>query len=106
LAVIQNDDGPDIKRTMISEYSENTVIDEQLTPDGKEKALKAPFGNAPGMGTTHLSEKGDTLFIDSKVTFNNGGRTNVWTINEAWTLKDNGKVLSVKQSSASLRVNG
>ena len=56
-----------IKRTMVSEYSENTIIDEQLLLDGKEKAFKAPFGNTPRMVTAHQSENGDTLFIDSKM---------------------------------------
>lgn len=103
LEVAQNDNDLDIKRTMVSEYADNNIMDEPLTLDGKAKALKAPFGNAPRMVSAHQSEKGDTLFIDSKMTFTNGGRTNEWTTNESWTLSDNGKVLSIKQSSNSFR---
>ena len=103
LAIDKDDNGLSIKRTMVSEYGDNTVTDEQLALDGKEKAFKAPFGNAPRMVTAHQSENGDTLFIDSKITITNGGRTNEWVTNEVWTLKEEGKVLSVKQISNSFR---
>jgi len=103
LSVSQNDSAMDIKKTMISEYSDNTATDEQLTLDGKEKTFKAPFGNTPGIITAHLSANNDTLFIDSKVTFNFGGRGNEWTTNEAWSISDDEDVLTVKQSSTSFR---
>jgi len=103
LEVTQNDNDLDVKRTMVSEYSDNTVMDEQLTLDGNAKALKAPFGNAPRMVTAHQSANGDTLFIDSKMILNFGGRTNEWTTDEAWTIENNGKILSIKQSSNSFR---
>ncbi|MCW3117684.1 MAG: Mannan endo,4-beta-mannosidase, partial [Chitinophagaceae bacterium] len=103
LAITQTGNDLDIKRTMVSEYSDNTIMEEQLTLDGKEKALKAPYGNRPRMVSAHLSAYGDTLFIDSKTTFTNGGRTIESTTNEAWTLQENGRVLSVKQTSNSFR---
>ncbi|MDQ6843399.1 MAG: glycoside hydrolase family 26 protein, partial [Bacteroidota bacterium] len=103
LSVIQNHNELDVKRVMISEYSDPNITDEQLTLDGKEKPFKAPFGSAPGMVSAHESAKGDTLFVDSKMTFTNGGRTNEWTTNEAWTLSEDGDVLTVKQTSNSFR---
>jgi mannan endo-1,4-beta-mannosidase len=103
LVIVQNDSSADIKRTMLSEYSDNTVTEEKLALDGKEKAFKAPFGNNPRMVTARQSENGDTLFIDSKTSFTNGGRTSEWTTNEVWTLKDNGNTLSIRQSSSSFR---
>jgi mannan endo-1,4-beta-mannosidase len=103
LEIIQKENGLDIKRTMISEYSDNTVVEQQLTLDNKEKEYKAPFGNAPMMVKAYLSEKGDSLFVDSKITFTNGGRSNEWTTNEAWVLTGSGKVLSITQSSATFR---
>lgn len=103
LVITQNDNELDIKRTMVSEYSDNTVVDEPMTLDGKEKAFKAPFGNAPRMVSVHLSANGDTLFIDSKVTFNYNGRSNAWTTNEEWTLSNEGNVLFVKQTSNSFQ---
>jgi mannan endo-1,4-beta-mannosidase len=103
LSVTQNDNDMDIKRTMVSEYSDNTVTDELLTLDGKEKEFKAPFGNTPGTIAAHFSVKGDTLFIYSKVTVSFGGRTNEWTANEEWTLANDSNVLVVKQTSNSFQ---
>jgi len=103
LEITQNDNELDIKRTMVSEYSDNTVMDEPMTLDGKEKAFKASFGNAPRMVSAHLSANGDTIFIYSKVTISFGGRTNEWTANEVWTLSGDGDILSVKQSSGSFQ---
>jgi len=102
LAITQTGNDLTIKRTMLSEYSDNTVTEEQLTLDGKEKPFKASFGNSPRMVSAHRSANGDTLLIESKMTFTNGGRTTEWTTSEAWTLQDNG-VLSVKQTSNSFR---
>jgi mannan endo-1,4-beta-mannosidase len=103
LVVIQNENSLAVKRTMVSEYSDNTVMEQQLTLDGKEKEFKAPFGNAPMLVKAHFPGNGDTLFIDSKITFTNGPRAGEWITNEVWTLKDNGKVLSITQSSATFR---
>lgn len=99
----QNENVIDIKNTIISEYSDPTIIDEQLTLDRKEKAFKAPFGNAPRMVSAHLSENGDTLFVDSKVTFKYNGRTNEFTTNDVWTLSDDGELLYDKQTSNSFQ---
>jgi mannan endo-1,4-beta-mannosidase len=99
LTVTKNDNDLDIKRTMVSEYSDPTIVDEQLTLDGKEKPFKAPFGNAPMMVSAHQSANGDTLFVDSKMTFTYGGRTNEWITNEAWTIAKDDQALSIKQTS-------
>jgi hypothetical protein len=103
LAINQQGNDLVIKRTMISEYSDNTITEEQLTLDGKEKELRAPFGNRPRMVSAHLSANADTLLIDSKMTFTNGGRTIESSTSEVWTLQDNGKALAVKQTSNSQR---
>jgi mannan endo-1,4-beta-mannosidase len=103
LAITKNNNDLDVKRTMVSEYSDPTIVDEQLTLDGKEKAMKAPFGNSPLMVSAHESANGDTLFVDSKMTFNFGGRSSEWTTNEAWAIENNGQVLSIKQTSNSFR---
>jgi mannan endo-1,4-beta-mannosidase len=103
LSVTQTDTGMNIKRTMVSEYSNDTVTDEQLTLDGKEKEFKPPFGNTPGTIAAHLSVKGDTLLIDSKITFSYNGRNNEWATDEAWTLSGDGNILSVKQTSNSFQ---
>ncbi len=103
LTVTQSDTDLDVKRMMVSEYSDPTIVDEQLLLDGKEKAMKAPFGNTPMMVSAHQSENGDTLFINSKMSFTYGGRTNEWTTNQMWTLSDDGNTLSVQQTFDSFR---
>jgi len=103
LTVTQNDNEIDIKNTMVSEYSDPTIIEEQLTMDGKEKAFKAPYGKAPRMVSAHLSQNGDTLFVDSKVTFNYNGRSNEFTSHDTWTLSYDGQILYDTQTSNSFR---
>lgn len=98
LSVSQNDIVISIKRTMVSEYSDNTTTDQQLLLKGKEQSFKVPFGNTPGKITARLSANNDTLLIDSKVEVNFGGRSNEWATNEAWYLSADGNVLTVKQS--------
>jgi hypothetical protein len=103
LSVTQHDNTLEIKRTMLSEYSDNIIVNEELTSDGKEKAFKAPFGNNPRMVSAHRSAKSDTLFIESKITFTNGDRVNEWITSEAWTLDESGKQLSVGRTSDNFR---
>jgi mannan endo-1,4-beta-mannosidase len=92
-----------IKRTMVSEYADNTVTEDDLSLDGKEREFKPPFGNARGTISAHRSDKNDTLFVDSKSSFQNGGHTIGWATHETWTLQDHGKQLSVLQTSDSFR---
>ncbi len=99
LEVVQTENELNIKRTMVSEFSDNTVTDQQLTLDGKEKEYKAPFGNAPLMMKAQRSQNGDTLLVDSKMSFTNGGQTREFVTNEAWSLSADGRVLSIIQSS-------
>jgi hypothetical protein len=101
LSVIQKDTDLAIKRTIISEYEDNTILQQNLVLDGKEQAFKPDFGNAQGTITAHRSTRGDTLFIESKISFKNGDRTVETTTTETWTLQDHRKLLSVNQSSNS-----
>jgi hypothetical protein len=99
LEIRQDGDTIDIKRTMISEYSDKTIAEQLLTLDGKEKEFKAPFGNAPMKVSARLSEKRNTILIDSKMSFGNRG----FVTSEEWALQDNGKVLAITQTSNSFR---
>jgi mannan endo-1,4-beta-mannosidase len=103
LGIVQKDDQIMIRRTMISEYENNTVTTDTLSLDGKEKAFISPFRNTPGTIAAHLSQKGDTLYIDSKISFTNGGQTREFITSEAWGLQDHGKTLSIIQSSNGFR---
>jgi mannan endo-1,4-beta-mannosidase len=99
LEIIQDGDSIDIKRTMVSEYSDSRIMEQLLTFDGKEKEFKAPFGNAPMKVSARLSAKGDTILIDSKMSFGNRDLVT----NEQWSLQENGKILAITQTSNSFR---
>jgi hypothetical protein len=49
--------------------------------------------------SARLSEKRDTILIDSKMSFGNRDFVN----SEKWTLQDNGKTLAITQTSNSFR---
>ena len=101
LELTQQGNELNIKRIMVSEYSDNTEMDQQLKLDGKEKEFKAPFGNGPMLIKAQLSDNGDSLLIESKFSFKNDGRTIDRNTHESWYLEDHGKVLSISQSSTS-----
>ncbi len=101
LSVKQTDSTLNIERTMVVEYADNNVTQQSLTLDGNPIQAKAPFGRAPMIITAHRPANGDTLFIDAKMSFTNGGRTVEWITNETWSLQNNGNTLSIAQSSNS-----
>jgi mannan endo-1,4-beta-mannosidase len=99
LEIVQDRDTIAIKRTMVSEYSDSRIMEQVLTLDGKEQEFKAPFGNAPMKVSARRSEKADNLLIDSKMSFGNRD----FVTSEKWALQDNGKTLSITQTSNSFR---
>jgi mannan endo-1,4-beta-mannosidase len=99
MEIIQEGNDLTIQNTFIVEYADNNVIEQKLTLDGKE--CKSEFRNSPRIMTANWSESGDTLIIESKITFNRGGQASEMMINEAWTLQEQGKILSVQQFSSS-----
>lgn len=104
LSVQESDNQLDVKRANISEYNDTTTIEDMsLSLDGKETDHKAPFGNTPLKVSACRSTNGDTLFIDSKMNFNYSGHNNEFTNNQAWTLSDDGQVLSIKESANSFQ---
>jgi mannan endo-1,4-beta-mannosidase len=103
LSVVQKGNELVIKRTLISEYADNTVTEDDLTLGGKEKEFSPSFRTATGLISARRSEKGDSLFVDTKLSFQNSGQTMQWTTHETWTLKDHGKLLSILQTSNSFR---
>jgi mannan endo-1,4-beta-mannosidase len=103
LKVIQKGNNIEVGRTMISEYADDNIIKENLVLNGGEQEFKSPFGNAPGTIKAYTSEKGDTLFIVTKVNFKNGGRSFEFVTNEAWTLQDQERILSMTQTSTTFR---
>lgn len=103
LKVKQKENNIEIERTMLSEYADNNTIKLNLVLNGGEQEFKSPFGNAPGTVKAYSSEKGDSLFIVTKVNFKNGGRTIEFLTNEVWTLQDQNNALSMNQTSTGFR---
>jgi len=99
MEIIQKENDLTIHNTFIVEYADDRVIEQKLTLDGKE--CISEFRSSPRIMTANWSENGDTLIIESKITFNRGGQTPEMVINEAWTLLEQGKILAIKQFSTS-----
>jgi hypothetical protein len=99
LTVTMNGNDITIQKTFKRENEDDLILDEKLTLDGKE--CKSEFWNSPRVMTANWSENGDTLNIQSKVSFQREGDTSELIMNEAWSLKEGGKALSVKHFSSS-----
>ncbi len=99
LEIEQNKNELIIKRTHIVEFADNTITEEIFPLDGSE--IHSEFWNSPKVTTVNLSEKKDTLYIDSKVTFTWDNRTSEMITWEIWTVKEEGQVLSIQQVSSS-----
>ena len=73
--------------------------EEKLTLDGME--CKSDFMNSPRVSTAKWSPKGDTLTVCTTIAFDMNGEKSEMTMKEAYSLKDNGMVLSVEHNSKS-----
>ena len=73
--------------------------EEKLTLDGME--CKSDFMNSPRVSTAKWSPKGDTLTVSTTIAFDMNGEKSEMTMKEAYSLKDDGKALSVGHSSKS-----
>jgi mannan endo-1,4-beta-mannosidase len=101
ITVVQNANELTIKRTILLEYADDRIIEEKLVLDGKDS--KSEFQNYPQILTAQYTEGLDTLVINSKNTIQRGDRTFEMLINEIWTIKEQGSVLSIQQYSSSFR---
>ncbi len=99
LKITQKENDLTIQNTFILEYADDRVTEEKLKLDGKE--CESEFMNYPRIKTANWSQNGDTLIIESKVTFDRGGQTSEMVVIEAWDIQDQGKILSIKQLSTS-----
>jgi len=99
LTIEQSDDEIIINKLMIVEYDENNIIEEKLKLDSSEHS--SIFWNSPKITTANMVATGDTLTIESKITFNFGGESSESTTKEIWTMLNNGKSLSIEQHSNS-----
>ena len=99
MAVIQSGNDLTVQKNIESEYDADLVLEDKLTLDGKE--CKSEFMNSPRTAAANWSVNGDTLFIHTKISFQREGESSEMTLDEAWSLTDGGKVLSVKHASSS-----
>ncbi len=90
-----------VRRVHVEEWGDESGETERLRLDGAE--IGSEFNNAPRVTTARRSAAGDTLFLDSKVTFDRGGRVSEMTSREIWTLSEGGRLLSIRQVSDSFR---
>ena len=75
---------------------------EKITLDGKPSE-NTIFGNNKKISTTKWSEDGQTLTVNSSMTFErNGEKTEIKTV-ESWKLSDEGKTLNIESTSTSSR---
>ncbi len=98
--IIQKENKLVVKSTSVVEWADDDVNEQTLTLDGKE-IQSTVFNNAPRVQHANWSTDKDKLDVDSKVTFNFGGRTMEINSKENWQLKSRGKKLVIIQSVSS-----
>lgn len=99
MTITQTGNDLTIQKTFIGPDGGDFNMEEKLTLDGKE--CKSDFWNSPRVSTATWSETGDTLKIVTKVEFDMDGQKAEMNFNEAWSVRDEGKVLAIKHFSSS-----
>lgn len=99
IKVTQKGNDITIEKTYQREYEDDFIIEEKLTLDGKE--CESEIWNSPRISTANWSEKGDTLTIATKISFERDGQTSEMVLNEAWILQEKDHGLSIKHFSSS-----
>ena len=87
------------EKRFVQEYTDDRVENDTLNINGEE--TKSQMYNSPMITKAKWSNDGDTLVINSKVTFTMGGRSMEMTTNELWTLSDDGNTLFIHQTADS-----
>ena len=90
-----------VRTTRIVEYEDDHVSEEKLLLDGTE--AKSEFMNSPRVSTARLSPSGDSLTIESVVTFKQGSPGAKMTTRETWRLADGGDRLVIQRHVSSPR---
>ncbi|MBN2105500.1 hypothetical protein JW835_15785 [bacterium] len=101
LAITQTENELALQKAFILEWGDKQITDEKWTLDGRE--IRSEMWNFPRVTTVNWSADGNSLMIESKITFHRGNRTSEWLINEIWSLKEQGDILSIEQLSESFR---
>ncbi len=101
MAVTQKENEFTVQKTFIVEYADDQIVEEKWVPDGGE--AQSEFRGSPRTVRAFWSPGRDTLHFDSKVAFNVGGQSSEMETKEAWSLRDRGRTLTIRQSSNSFR---
>ncbi|MBN2011233.1 hypothetical protein JW960_17955 [candidate division KSB1 bacterium] len=88
-----------VQKTFIVEWGDDRVNTDTLALDGNP--IISEMWNSPMVTMAHMSATYDTLKIESKITFQQGGQTSEMVTREYWSLIDGGAQLSVHQLSDS-----
>jgi mannan endo-1,4-beta-mannosidase len=99
LKITQNDSILTVQKIYIIEYANDRITTDSIKLDGTEN--RSEMWNLPMVIKTKWSARNDTLNIESKISFNRGGQTTDMTMQELWSLQDQGNTLSIKQFSNS-----
>ncbi|MBN1464663.1 hypothetical protein JXA02_02800 [candidate division KSB1 bacterium] len=100
MSIVQSDSDMTITKTFETPDQGDMVGEEKLTLDGAECKSEVWEG-MPRVSKANWNEKGDVLKIATTITFGFEGQTSTMNTNEEWSLAEDGKLLSVKQSSSS-----
>ncbi|HEY4653091.1 MAG TPA: glycosyl hydrolase [Cyclobacteriaceae bacterium] len=91
-----------IKSRSIVEWADDAITEETLTLDGRD-IKSTVFNNAPRIQNARWSAEKDTLNIDSRMSFNFGGRKVDIDSKDTWTLQRKGKKLVIIRVVSSSR---
>jgi mannan endo-1,4-beta-mannosidase len=94
ITVVHDPGSLTVRKTYHPEDSEDRTTEDILLPGEENKS-----GSGNYVQTTLMSEKGDTLILDSRVTMKYGDQVFNQAINEKWAIQDRGTELVIKQVS-------
>jgi hypothetical protein len=94
LIIVQKDNLITMKSVSHSEWSDDEILEQSLTLDGKDIQSVA-FMNAPRVQNAVWSAGKDTLTISSKIVFRIEDKPTEFKSREVWTLQKRGKKLVI-----------
>jgi hypothetical protein len=102
LEIAQVDNEMRIRSTSIVEWADDEVTTQSINLDGSD-VKSTVFNNSPRVQNAHWSPQQDSLTIQSKVSFNFGGRALEVKTRDVWMLERRGQKLVISQTVNSFR---
>ena len=94
-----DEDNLKITRSFIVEWGDDRITEENLKLDGTP--FETTFWNQPRFLTASWS--GDTIVVESTMSFTWGGQTREIKGKESWCLSEKGRILTIQEESQSFR---